>query len=181
MEGSKSLNINRSIATDTIFANMKLLILGLGFFLKKYTIPIAGIASKPIKCTPNERPIIKEISINHLSPSGFSMFSSHLRPSQNSIAIIIVAIAYTSASTALNQKLSEKVKHNDPKKEEPSIRVALCLLISLSTDLIFFPIIVMVRNRKKIVKALAITDIMFIVKAILSFSDANIEKKAPSI
>lgn len=44
---------------------------------------------------------------------------------KNNKAINKVAIAYTSASTALNQKLSEKVKANEPIKELPSITIAL--------------------------------------------------------
>ncbi len=67
------------------------------------------MVSKAMKCTPNESPTIKEMIKSHLFPLGLSMSCSQRKPSQKSKAINKEAIAYTSASTALNQKLSEKV------------------------------------------------------------------------
>ena len=90
-------------------------------------------------------------------------------------------MAYTSASTALNQKLSEKVKHKDPKKEEPRIIIALELEIELFFKTIFFQIIVVVKNKKNIVNALAKTDIILTINAMFSGSKAKEEKKAPNI
>ena len=46
---------------------------------------------------------------NHLSPLGVFISCSQRNPSHSNKAINSEAIAYTSASTALYQKLSEKV------------------------------------------------------------------------
>ena len=81
----------------------------------------------------------------------------------------------------LGNKLSEKVKHRDPSNEEPRIKIVLELVNLESLINIFFPIIVIVRNKKRIVKALATTDIIFTVRAILSKSVEKDEKNAPNI
>ena len=70
---------------------------------------MAGMVSNAIKCTPNDSPTTNEISNNQRSPRGSCKLSVHLMPNQNIADINSIAIAYTSASTALNQKLSEKV------------------------------------------------------------------------
>ena len=70
---------------------------------------MAGTVSSPIKWTPNDNPIRKAISTNQRSPRGLSMSSSQRNPNQNMAEVISIAMAYTSASTALNQKLSENV------------------------------------------------------------------------
>ena len=62
-----------------------------------------------MKCTPNDSPTTKDISNNHLSPLAVFISCSQRKPSHKSNDISKVAMAYTSASTALNQKLSEKV------------------------------------------------------------------------
>ena len=79
------------------------------YFLKKYNNPIEGIAKIDKKCTPKQSPITKEIKTSHLFPLGVSSSSSHFNPSQTKTAINSEPIAYTSASTALYQKLSVKV------------------------------------------------------------------------
>ena len=91
------------------------------------------------------------------------------------------AIAYTSASTALDQKLSEKVKAKDPTKELPSTTIALLLSISVYCETIFFSNRVEDQNINKIVKALENTDNIFTIKATDSLLVANIAKKAPKI
>ena len=62
-----------------------------------------------------------EIINNHLFPRGVSSSCSQRNPNQNSNAIKKVAIAYTSASTALYQKLSVKVKVKEAIKALPKI------------------------------------------------------------
>ena len=93
VEGKRSLKMKSKIATDKTFAKRKFLKFGLGCFLKKYIMPIAGITSNPIKCTPNESPTINDIKTSHLFPLSLSISSSHLNPSQNNRAIMHVAIA----------------------------------------------------------------------------------------
>ncbi len=85
-----------------------------------------------------------------------------------------VAIEYTSASTALNQKLSEKVKAKAPTKEAPKTAIELLLFISVKEETIFLSKIELDQNRNKMVNALEKTDIMFTIKAILSGLTANI-------
>ena len=58
---------------------------------------------------------------NHLLPRGVSNSCSQRNPNQNNNAIKKEAIAYTSASTALYQKLSENVKESDAISELPKI------------------------------------------------------------
>ena len=70
------------------------------------------MVSIAIKWTPNDKPIKNEISNNHLSPLSFSKSLSHLNPAQKVEERKSIANAYTSVSTALNQKLSEKVNAN---------------------------------------------------------------------
>ena len=67
-----------------------------------------------IKCTPNESPIKKAINNNHLSPLTLSKSFSHLSPAQNVADKKSIAKAYTSDSTALNQKLSENMNAKAP-------------------------------------------------------------------
>ena len=57
--------------------------------------------------------MIKEINNNQRSPGSIHVLF-HRRPNQKSKESIKVAIAYTSASTALNQKLSEKQNAKAP-------------------------------------------------------------------
>ena len=88
------------------------------------------MVSNAMKCTPKDNPTTKLISKSHLLPLGSCISCSQRSPSQNKRAINKVAIAYTSASTALNQKLSEKVKAKAPTKELPKIAMLFSLLIS---------------------------------------------------
>ena len=135
-----------------------------------------------MKWTPNDKPITKHIKINHLSPLRESKFSTHFNPSQKSNDNIIVAIAYTSASTALNQKLSVNVNVKQPKIELPNILIASFTVMKLFSD----PTCCFTRweidqNKNSSVNALDVTDIMFTVSAIWSDSNAKVEKIAPSI
>ena len=68
---------------------------------------MAGTVSSPIKCTPKDSPIRNAIITSQRSPRGVCITASHLRPSQNITEVINMAMAYTSASTALNQNESE--------------------------------------------------------------------------
>ena len=65
------------------------------------------MAKKPINWIPKVSPTTKEISTIHLFPRGSSKLSVHFKPNHSNKAIMKLAIAYTSVSTALNQKLSE--------------------------------------------------------------------------
>jgi len=57
-------------------------------YLRKYQIKtMAGMASRFSRCTPMERPIMKAISMIHLSACGSSATSSHLSIAQNTTAV----------------------------------------------------------------------------------------------
>ena len=114
VEGNSSLKINKRIATETILATTKFLKVTFSVFLKKYSMPIAGMVNNPIKCTPKESPMTKAMRSNQRSPRGVFISFSQRIAIQNSAERMQVAIAYTSASTALNQKLSEKQKAKAP-------------------------------------------------------------------
>ncbi|MNT89337.1 hypothetical protein D3C72_2300500 [compost metagenome] len=58
---------------------------------------------------PIDKPIIYAIKSNHLSAPVSLAFASHFRIPQKTIAVNKDDNAYTSDSTAENQKLSEKV------------------------------------------------------------------------
>ena len=56
---------------------------------------------------------------SHLLESDAFSNASHLRIAQNATAVKNIDMAYTSASTAENQKVSEKAKASDPVTPEP--------------------------------------------------------------
>ncbi|OPZ54691.1 MAG: hypothetical protein BWY89_01550 [Bacteroidetes bacterium ADurb.BinA012] len=57
-------------------------------YLRKYHIKtMAGMASRFSRCTPMERPIMKAISMIHLSACGSSATSSHFSIAQNTTAV----------------------------------------------------------------------------------------------
>lgn len=56
-----------------------------------------------------DRPVIYMMSTSQRSAWGSSAWSSHLRINQNTTAVKAEEKAYTSPSTAENQKVSEKV------------------------------------------------------------------------
>ena len=85
------------------------------------------MVSKAMKCTPKESPINREINNNQRFPHGVCMSSSQRKANQTNKAINKEAMAYTSASTALAQKLSEKVKASEPTIELPKTTMALFL------------------------------------------------------
>ena len=120
------------------------------------------MASSPIKWTPNERPTTNDININHLLDLSFSKSSAHLRPNQKRTDKIKVAIAYTSASTALYQKLSVKVNVNEPRKDAPKILTESFLSSIFFVLNISFPIKLIDQKRNIIVRELEKTDIIFI-------------------
>src|SRR5690606_12456313 len=82
-----------------------------------------------MKCTPKDIPTTNEINSNHLLPRGSSIVSTHRKPNHNSNASIKVAMAYTSVSTALNQKVSEHVNVNAPIKQLPNTAITVLLVI----------------------------------------------------
>ena len=109
VKGNKNLNTKAKIKTETTEAIAVVLRVMFLYVLKKYNITIDGITSSDKIWTPKDRPTMKLIRISHLFPRGVSISLSHFNPNQNSIAIKKDDMAYTSPSTALNQKLSEKV------------------------------------------------------------------------
>lgn len=140
-----------------------------------------GMVSKAIKCTPKESPMSNEIINNQRFPRGVCMSSSQRKASQNNKAINKEAIAYTSASTALAQKLSEKVKASEPTIELPKTTMALFLSNSVYDDIIFLNNIEDDQNINNMVKALENTEVMLTIKAMFSLLKANMEKNAPII
>lgn len=141
-----------------------------------------GIASRAMKCTPNDIPMTSEIKSSHLFPRGVSMASTQRSPSHKSSASIKVAAAYTSVSTALNQKVSEKVKVSAPIKQLPRTAIAVLLVIvCVPSFTTFIRIFVDDQNMNKIAKALVRAESIFTMAATLSGAVANIAIKAPII
>ena len=91
------------------------------------------------------------------------------------------AAAYTSASTAENQKLSVKVKASAPTAELPIMVQPLVVSMFSWSSRSSLNKRVKDQNKKSMVKALAKTDIKLMVKATFSASKAKIEKNAPRI
>src|SRR5690606_15472375 len=118
---------------------------------------------------------------SHLLPRGVFISCSQRSPNHSNNAINNDAIAYTSASTALNQKLSVKVKASAPTAELPITIKALLLLNSENFSTKALSIMVNDQNIKSMVNALEATDTMLTIRASLSGPDANIAKKAPTI
>ena len=131
-----------------------------------------------IKCTPNESPIKKAINNNHLSPLILSKSFSHLSPAQNVADKKSIAKAYTSDSTALNQKLSENMKAKAPIE---ALKIIFKLLEKLFFLNIFWRNNVVDQKRNNITNALDTTDRKLTAIAIDSLSDANKAKIAPII
>ena len=138
---------------------------------------MAGIVSIAIKCTPNESPIKKQISNNHLSPLLLLKSFSHLSPHQNVADKKSIASAYTSVSTALNQKLSENVNAKAPIDELSKIFVSFVKLFFLD---IFLRNNVVDQKRKRITNALDTTDKKFTAIAIDSLFEACLLYTSPS-
>ena len=144
-------------------------------------MPRAGMVSRPIKCTPKDKPKIKAISNNQRSPLGVFMSCSQRRPNQKSKDKMRVAMAYTSASTALNQKLSEKQKASAPTAALPK-KLKRCGRVSrLEKAGSFRNKSVSVQNKNNTVKALENTDMAFTIKATFSGPEAKLAKNAPII
>ena len=131
-----------------------------------------------IKWTPKDKPIKNEISNTHLSPLSFSKSLSHLNPAQKVEERKSIANAYTSVSTALNQKLSEKVNANAP---IDALRIIAHEFLNSFSLKILFKIKVVDQNKNNITNALDNTDRKFTASAINSLLGANNEKIAPII
>ena len=115
--------------------------------------------------------------IIHLSLLRSSASSSHFSMSQKTRAVRKLEKAYTSASTAENQKVSLKVKARAPVKPLPSINTAcegesvLPVCKSLRVRC------VMVQNKNRIHPALSNADMMLTICATLEGSLANWVKR----
>ena len=98
--------------------------------------------------------------------SASSSTNSHLNAAQTTIAVKKDDMAYTSASTAENQKLSENVYTNEPINPDNN-KIVLSDLVKESNVLfkILRPMRTMVQCKNKIVSALDTTDIIFTQKA----------------
>ena len=68
----------------------------------------AGMVRRFRRWTPMDKPIRKAIRTIHLPEWGSSAVSYHRHIAQNTSAVNRELMAYTSPSTALNQKVSEK-------------------------------------------------------------------------
>ena len=131
-----------------------------------------------IKWTPNERPIKNATNNNHLSPLTLSKSFYHLSPVQNVADKKSIAKAYTSDSTALNQKLSENIKARAPIE---ALKIIFKLLEKLFLLNIFWRNNVVDQKRNNITNALDTTDRKLTAMAMDSLSDANNAKIAPII
>ena len=85
---------------------------------------MAGMVKMAIKCTPKDNPMIKAIKTTHLLALGIPSDLVHLSPIQNNKADKKVAMAYTSASTAENQKVSVKANPKAPTNPLPKTAMA---------------------------------------------------------
>ena len=86
----------------------------------KYTMRATkNMANKLSKWTPIARPNMYAIRTNQRSLYGLSWYSDHFNASQTTIAVNNIDIAYTSASTALNQKVSVTAKVKLPTNPPP--------------------------------------------------------------
>ena len=140
-----------------------------------------GIVSNAIKCTPNDNPISSAISSSHLLPLGSCMASPHFRPAQNRSAMNNDAMAYTSASVALYQKLSEKRKARLAVKALPKTAFALLEVISPFVLTIFVNKMVTDQNINSMVNADESTDTMLIIKPVCCGEVANMANIDPII
>src|SRR5690606_32830417 len=97
-------------------------------------------------------------------------------------AMIRLAMAYTSVSTALNQKLSEKTRVREPTKPEANTARALELDSGLFSGRSFRERLVMAQKVNNTAKALETMETALTMSATLEGSPkANMEKKAPII
>ena len=111
-----------------------------------------------------------------------SATSSHFRMAQNTIAVQRFDIPKTLASTAENQKESEKVNAIDPTNAAAKMLHILVLVISPSFAMILRASMVMVQNRKRMVKLLERLSMALISRATLAvFPKANRAKMRPII
>src|SRR5690606_20633287 len=139
------------------------------------------MVKRAIKCTPNESPINNEIPSNHRFPFGLSISASQRSPIQNRIAMNKDDIAYTSASTALYQNVSENVKAKLATKEAPKIAFRCVSFNSENPETTLLKSSVSDQNINKIMKARDTTETILTSRAILVTSVANIEKTASII
>lgn len=134
---------------------------------------MAGITNKFSKWTPMANPIRYAISTNQRLECFSLATFSHLRIHQKVSVVKKLEEAYTSASTAENQKVSEKVNVNAPTAPAP-IMASVCQLSKASPALtiIFLAKWVIVQNINITVSALVTAETMFTQKATLLGSDA---------
>src|SRR5690606_14957456 len=93
-----------------------------------------------------------------------------------------IAVALTSASTALYQNVSEKVNVKAPINALPKIATRWFLLIVLLyKPTTFFKIFVLLQNINNMVNALETAATIFTIYAIYVLSGTKIEKNAPNI
>src|SRR5699024_10818168 len=121
---------------------------------------MAGIVRMLNKCTPIDNPIMKAIKTIQRSTWGCSACSSHIKAAQNIIAVKKEESAYTSPSTAENQKESVKVKANAPTTPAPIIAIVFSEeIVSPVFTINLLAKCVMVQKRNKIVIPLDTADI----------------------
>jgi len=127
-----------------------------------------------------ESPIRKAIRIIHLSEASSREDSSHFNIAQNTTAVKSEEVAYTSPSTAENQKVSEKVQASAPEKPEERIIILRKTDEVLSSTNILPDRRVMVQKRNIMVRDEARAERLFIILATDSvWFPANREANLP--
>src|SRR5690606_34387005 len=149
------------------------------------------MARMAIRCTPVANPINNEIKINQRLALSRSASSSHLHPNQTMMAVKSEAMAYTSPSTAENQKESLNMNTDAPTIPLPNAIIdcdldkeTLCASGAGSPTLVEKNILrikcVIVQKRNIMVSALQIADMELIASAyLLPSPNANPAHTAP--
>ena len=139
----------------------------------------AGMVRRFSRCTPMLRPIRKVMSTIQRLAWGSSACSYHLHMAQKTRAVKKEDMAYTSPSTALNQKVSEKQYASAPTAPEAKIAIACpgptgdptTTLLAKNT---------MVKYSRKMVRALRMAFMAFTATAACCASTGMVKKRAKS-
>ena len=141
----------------------------------------AGMVRRFSRCTPILRPIRKVMSTIQRLAWGSSACSYHLHMAQKTRAVKKEDMAYTSPSTALNQKVSEKQYAKAPTAPEAKIAIA-CPVVSpfVSAFATLLAKNTMVKYSRKMVRALSTAFMAFTATAACCASTGMVKKRAKS-
>ena len=143
---------------------------------------MAGMASKFSKWTPMDSPIKYAMTRIHRRCPGSSATFSHFKMAQNTSAVNNEDNAYTSPSTAENQKLSLNVYANAPTAPAPMTAQRSAVLASPEgSAIIFFAKCVMLQKRNKMVNELLRAESELAKTAAVSGVAKIIKKRARSM